>query len=191
MKKRLMALLLSLTICCSPITTYAESLNNIEVNNYNLVDIDTSQLPEGIVPIELNETELNNFLQSVMQENENLNAMSLRQASTTTRTEYVLNSIVAKTTMHATIKTDVNNKISSISSMGVAFSGLTIGTDITNIVTSNSVDSSKKIATLYYNYDKNYYLLVSGAIKLFTTSYRASYKWTVDVGCHSANHETF
>lgn len=178
------------------ITANAENsmIENLS-SRYNLVDIDIVELPDNVQPIELSSDELDTFLQSITNETTktsySITNDRLRTPNTTTRTEYVLHGVFAKTTMYSYITTNSKDNISNVSGMGVSFSGLTAGVDITDIITSYVVSSTNRTVTLYYDYNKNYYLLVDGFVKLFTTSYRASYKWTVNEGCHSGQNETY
>lgn len=56
-----------------------------------------------------------------------------------------------------------------------------------NLTASYTVNTSKT-TTLYFTYDKNYYLLIDGLVKISTSVYNAEFSWTVDKGAHDAGH---
>lgn len=160
----LVGVLLFNTNFITPMASSYEKGNELETisEKYNLYDCDFSDIPDGVTPIEISADELDEFLNSIHSEEEKLNATLenelQKKANSTTRTEYTLQSAGFKTIMYG------------------------------NVTTSYTENSSKTTTTLYFTYDKNYYLLIDGLVKISTSVYNAEFSWTVDKGAHDASH---
>lgn len=181
-------------VCANDFSNIVVSSNINEISNkYNLKDIDISELPEGIIPIEVDannlESELlkfNNLIDSNIKNKSilpNVDIPTTYAAGIFTQ-KFSHSFGFFKSNLTANITQD-NKKITRVSTPSLTLSGFTLSYDISNINTNSYIDSLGKNAYVDVDYQLDYYLLVDGGIKLFSRDISQGFTYTYDKGITS------
>ncbi|SNT06976.1 hypothetical protein SAMN05446037_10378 [Anaerovirgula multivorans] len=164
-------------------TEQEEVTLNVLEEMYELKTID--EVPEGIEPIELELEEVEDFIKSIEKYNtetepdgeievsDDYNSNEMRILSSSCKSQKIskkeLIGILLWKKLYGTIKI-CDNKITEANSLGMSFEGYSPGITLrdSSVKTRYDISDNGKTITLYGEGDVDYYLLIDGAIKLFT-----------------------
>jgi len=153
--------------------------------------ISEDELPEGVVPIELTERELMQFIDTIINGAESFVEFNIAQDSDSAieaLSSSRINHFTVRTNIDATFRIDYNvvyeynlvnsggvtmPNVTAISSHGWSMSGLTLGRSLTNPRSAFTFPNRHTISFIA-SVDYNLYLLVSGLIRLYTYNIRTS-----------------
>lgn len=169
--------------------TETNIINEIS-NKYYLEDIDIMQVPEGITPVEVDSSELENEIlkfNKLIDDNIQSNLVMYNADTPTTygagtftqKWSHVLGFCTSNLSVRVT---QDSKKITKVSEPSLTLTGATIGVDITNITKESYIGNDGKNAYVTADYQVDYYLIVDGGIKLFSRDISQGFTYTYDKG---------